>query len=83
MYKIILEKRASGALQQLPAPYLQRVRLAIKALANDPRPPGIRRLVDDPGYRLRVGDYRILYDIDDAAQVVTIYRIGHRREVYR
>jgi mRNA-degrading endonuclease RelE of RelBE toxin-antitoxin system len=40
-------------------------------------------LTNDPGYSLRVGVYRILYDIDDASQTVTIYRIKHRREVYR
>lgn len=52
-------------------------------LANDPHPYGAEKLTDKEAYKLRVGVYRVLYTIDDKARLVTIYRIKHRREVYR
>ena len=60
-----------------------RVFAVLRGLAEDPRPPGAGKLVAVEGYRVRVGEYRIIYDVDDAAQVVTVYRIRHRREAYR
>jgi len=63
---------------------LQRIDQALLALALAPRPPAARKLVaNEEGWRLRVGDYRILYDINDAERVVTVGRILHRREAYR
>lgn len=56
---------------------------AIDALAEDPKPPGAIKLQGREGYRLRVGDYRVLYRVDDEAQEVLITRVGHRRNVYR
>ncbi len=61
----------------------ERVRAAIRALAEDPRPPGARKLAGRESYRVRVGDHRIIYLVDDAALVVTILGVRHRREVYR
>jgi mRNA interferase RelE/StbE len=61
----------------------ERVRDAIRALGQDPRPPGSRQLAGRDGWRLRVGDYGVIYDIDDAQHVVTVLHIGHRRDVYR
>ena len=55
----------------------------IRALGTDPRPPGCRKLSGAEKYRLRSGDYRIVYGIDDGQQIVTIVKIGHRRDVYR
>lgn len=55
----------------------------LRRLADDPRPPGAGKLVAVEGYRVRVGEYRIVYAVDDTVCVVTIYRIRHRREVYR
>ena len=61
-----------------------RVRFAIRRLSVNPRPPGVRKLSGNLGdYRIRVGQYRVLYDINDAEILVYIVRIGHRREVYR
>lgn len=63
---------------------LQRIQQAILSLAEDPRPPGARKLVGaEEGWRLRIGDYRILYDINDDDKVVTIGRILHRSDAYR
>jgi mRNA interferase RelE/StbE len=54
------------------------------ALAENPRPPGCKKLKDTKGtWRLRVGVYRILYDIEDSSAMVTVVRIGHRKEIYR
>ncbi|MHB0887045.1 MAG: type II toxin-antitoxin system RelE family toxin [Bacillota bacterium] len=55
----------------------------IQALSDNPRPPGGEKLSGQERYRIRQGDYRILYEVDDARQAVTIVKIGHRREVYR
>mgnify|MGYP001146854820 CR=1 FL=1 len=52
-------------------------------LAEDPRPPAARKLQGRDGYRVRVGDYRILYTIDDGVLLVVIVTVGHRRDVYR
>jgi mRNA interferase RelE/StbE len=56
---------------------------AIRALEENPRSHQSIELSGDEGYRLRVGDYRVLYDIDDPAKRVSVYRIKHRREAYR
>lgn len=59
-----------------------RVRDAIRDLANTPRPPGCKKLVGRDGWRIRVGDYRVIYEIDDSTRIVTVVHIGHRRDVY-
>jgi len=61
----------------------QRVMAAIESLADNPRRRGARKLVNQPGWRVRVGVYRILYEVDDRNKRVTVYRAGHRRDVYR
>lgn len=69
---------------RLPPDVLPRVDAAITALADNPRPPGAKKLKDASGlWRVRVGEYRVLYRIDAAAAVVTIARVRHRREAYR
>lgn len=62
----------------------QRVMGRIRGLADDPRPPSCEKLAGMAnGWRIRSGNYRVVYTVDDRAQVVTITRVGHRREVYR
>ena len=73
-------------MRRLHGVIFERVNEKILALRNDPRSPGVRKLSGDlEGWRVRVGDYRILYQIqiDDDAQTVTIVRVKHRREIYR
>ncbi len=82
-YKILLRGKAAKQVQRLPPGYFRLVRQHIDVLAQDPRPPGIKKLQGSLGYSLRVGVYRILYDVDDEAGEVIIYRVKHRREVYR
>ncbi|MFN8626242.1 MAG: type II toxin-antitoxin system RelE/ParE family toxin [Candidatus Binatia bacterium] len=85
MPEIVLSGAAERDLKRLPAAIFHRVIAAIRGLAATPRPPGCRKLQgsghDD--YRIRVGDYRVVYEIDDAARLVRIMRVRHRREVYR
>ena len=76
-------KRAQRELAQLPAGTYERVRNAIRALSQDPRPPGCLKLSGREGWRIRVGNYRVIYDIDDMQQTVTVLHVGHRRDVYR
>ncbi|MGH9863521.1 MAG: type II toxin-antitoxin system RelE family toxin [Candidatus Acidiferrales bacterium] len=82
-YRLILHPAVRRDVKSIPRHDLQRILNRIEALVDDPRPPGTRK-IDDPGvYRIRQGDYRIIYNIDDAQRVVEILRVGHRREVYR
>lgn len=83
MYKLQILRRAMKDIARLPHSYSRLVSEHIDGLAQNPRPPDSKPLTDQPGYRLRVGVYRILYEIDDAARLVTGYRVKHRREVYR
>lgn len=84
MYTLHLTSSAEKDLRKLPRPILERLHAKILSLRADPRPHGAIRLSGDlEGWRVRVGDYRIIYQIDDAAQTVTITRVRHRREVYR
>lgn len=82
-YRVELETRARREYRDLPPRVGEQVSDAIDDLQAEARPPGCKKLVGANGYRVRVGKYRILYAIEDAAAIVRIYRIGHRREVYR
>lgn len=83
-YEVLISRRAVRALASLPRSEQQRVRAAIDLLAENPRPPGCRPLKGEPGvYRVRVGDYRILYEVFDQRLVVHVVRVAHRRDVYR
>ena len=84
MHEVLLTPQAEKDLKRLPAETFRRVIGDIKSLAQTPRPSGCRKLSGSHGeYRIRVGDQRILYEVDDAAQEVRVLRIRHRREVYR
>ena len=83
MYEVRILRRAKKDIARLPKEYSRRISEQIDGLANDPRPPNTKNLTNQPGYRLRVGTYRILYTIDDKANLVTIYGVKHRREAYR
>lgn len=83
-YEIELTTAALRDLRALAPAVLQRIDARIRALGEQPRPPGVEKLTDREGlYRIRVRDYRILYEVDDARQVVTVVRVRGRRESYR
>lgn len=82
-YTILILRRAQKELANLPSGVYERVRDAIRALAQNPRPMGCLKLVGREGWRIRVENYRVIYEIDDEQRTVTILHIGHRRDVYR
>ncbi len=83
MYEVITPRRVQRVIAALPTTDSRRVLMAIKALADSPRPPGATKLRGEDLWRIRVGDYRVVYAVEDQRLVVTIVRVGHRREVYR
>lgn len=82
-YSVFILARAQRELTALPKRDYERVKSAIAGLSQNPRPAGCVKLTGREGWRLRVGQYRVVYEIDYTAQVVTILNIGHRREIYR
>ena len=84
LYRIELRPSAVRELEKLDNRERQRVGRKISELAHNPRPSGAKKLQGEGGWwRVRVGDYRIIYAIEDARLVVLVVRVGHRREVYR
>lgn len=84
MFELFIESRAERDLKRLPAEVFARVVEAMQGLRDNPRPPGCRKLTGaERDWRIRVGDYRVVYEIDSQARAVRIMRVRHRREVYR
>ena len=82
MYKIRIEKSVLKALEKISEPYYSKVKSAILKLAKNPRPQGYKQLKGRDGFRIRVGDYRILYDIFDDILTIEIIDVGHRKDIY-
>lgn len=82
-YSLEFVPSARKALAKLPWEVRKRIQAAIDRLADNPLPPGVQKLQGEPGYRVRVGDYRIIYDVEHGRLTILVIRIGHRREVYR
>ncbi len=84
MYSVLLERAAEKDLARLSAEIHDRVIDAINALGKNPRPSGCRKLVGGTNdWRIRVGDYRVVYEIADTIRIVRINRVRHRKEIYR
>jgi mRNA interferase RelE/StbE len=82
-YVVIIENKAQKEFLKIPVIYHNSVKKNIGDLADNPRPHGVKKLVGSKdAYRVRVGDYRILFIIDDKRKIVTIYRIRNRKEAY-
>ena len=82
-YRIVFKKSVAKDLRPIPKKDVQRILKSIDGLADDPRPAGAEKLSGDEKYRIRQGNYRILYEIEDDIITVTIVKVGHRRDVYR
>jgi mRNA interferase RelE/StbE len=82
-YRVGIESSAAKALSRIARVDQARIVEAIAALAADPRPHGAAKLTGTEGWRIRIGDYRVVYLIEDVVRIVTVTRIGHRREIYR
>lgn len=84
MYDIYVEKAAERDLKKLPAADFERIIPHLKSLAEDAKPPGSRKISGtEHDWRIRVGTYRIIYELNEKEKVVSILRVRHRREVYR
>jgi mRNA interferase RelE/StbE len=82
-YSLLVKRSAVKELQALPTKDRRRVVRRLQALADDPRPQGCEKLAGLELYRVRQGDYRVLYEVSDAEKSVTIVKVGNRRDVYR
>jgi mRNA interferase RelE/StbE len=82
-YAVLVRSSARRELVKLPPAAAALIDARILAPAGSPRPLGCKKLAGGEGWRVRVGDYRVVYEVDDAAATVTIVRVAHRREVYR
>lgn len=82
-YRVVLSRSARKELERFPDQWVDRIVRHLEALGCSPRPVGSLKLKGAPQWRIRVGDYRIIYAIDDAAQVIDVAYIRHRKDVYR
>jgi len=83
VYTVVMRPRAAKQLAKIPEPFRTRLAAAIQALAFDPRPAGHKKLTGEELYRIRTGDYRAIYAIEDEIVTVTVTKAAHRREAYR
>lgn len=81
-YEVTLKKQAIKALEKINEPYYSNIKEAIYSLADNPRPSGCKKLKGRDGYRVRVADYRIIYDIFDDLLTVDLIALGHRKDIY-
>lgn len=82
-FRVVVEPKAEKALRKLDPQSQDKLRLAIRLLASNPLPPNCRKLVNRIGYRIRVGDYRVIYQVEDELLLVYVFKLGHRRDVFR
>jgi mRNA interferase RelE/StbE len=82
-YSVFIQPSAAKELEKLPVEQRRRIGKKIRSLADEPRPYGCEKLSGDDLYRIRQGDYRVVYSIVDKVLVVLVVRVGHRRDVYR
>jgi mRNA interferase RelE/StbE len=83
VYRVRIERKATKALEKLKLNMRKQIVEAIRSLAKDPRLPGSKKMENREGWRIRVGDYRVIYGINDEELAVLVVKIGHRRSVYR
>ena len=81
-YEVFILKGAQRELSHLPIEDYERVKEAILNFRENPRPRGLKKLVGRGGWRIRVGSFRVIYEIDEGQKTVTVLHVGHRRDVY-
>lgn len=82
-YKISIRRKAQKQLARIPASDYKKVKAAIQALANNPRPSGSKKLKGRPGWRIRQGNHRVIYEIQDEQLIIIVLDIGDRKDIYR
>ena len=84
MYDVLVERSAEKELKKIASDVQPKIGAALRSLANDPRPPGCRKLVGSKNdWRIRVGNYRVIYEIADEVRIVRVSKIRHRKDSYR
>jgi len=82
-YSLFIERRAQHALARIARPEQERIITAIRRLMDDPRPSGTKKLTGRDAWRIRIGDYRVIYEIHTERLLILVVEIGHRREIYK
>ena len=82
-YAIVLSKKAQKQLDKLPDNIAEPILDAISLLENEPRPTGCKKLQSRDGYRIRIGNYRVIYEVYDTELVIDVVTLGHRKDIYK
>ncbi len=82
-YTILIERYAQKQILKLDKKIVPVIKNAISSLAHNPRPHGYKKLKGEDAYRIRIGDYRIIYEINDKIILVTVVSVGHRKSIYK
>ena len=82
-YKIVIKRSAAKEIEKVPKSHRKRIVSKIRDLSTEPRPRGVKKLSGEEKYRVRQGEYRILYKIDDSIITITVVKVGNRNDVYR
>jgi mRNA interferase RelE/StbE len=82
-YTVLIERYAQKQIMKLEKKIIPVIKTAIASLADNPRPYGYKKLKGEEAYRIRVGDYRIIYEINDDKIIVTVVSVGHRKDIYK
>jgi mRNA interferase RelE/StbE len=83
IYKVRIERKAQKKLVRVPEPYYSNIKTAILDLGKNPRPPGFIKLKGRDAFRIRVANYRIIYEIREAILLVDVIDLGHRKDIYK
>jgi mRNA interferase RelE/StbE len=82
-YTVLIERYAQKQILKLDKKIIPAIKTAIASLADNPRPYGYKKLKGEDAYRIRVSDYRIIYEIDNGKIIVTVVSVGHRKDIYK
>ncbi len=82
-YTVLIERYAQKQIMKLDKKVIPVIKAAIADLADNPRPYGYKKLKGEDAYRIRVGDYRVIYEIDDGKIIITVVSVGHRKDIYK
>jgi mRNA interferase RelE/StbE len=82
-YTVLIERYAQKQIMKLDKKIIPVIKAAIADLADNPRPYGYKKLKGEDAYRIRVGDYRVIYEINDNTIIVTVISVGHRKDIYK
>jgi mRNA interferase RelE/StbE len=82
-FTVLIERYAQKQILKLDKKIIPVIKTAIASLADNPRPHGYKKLKGEDAYRIRVGDYRIIYEINDNTIIVTVVSVGHRKDIYK